>query len=95
MMDFSKVIPVLKRNRQFSLDRKSRWDLCLAMKAEDANVNFYSIRPLGNEFVSWIDGKRSVEEIATAVSCEYSIKIKPEHVMKYLQYMKDRGFVDF
>jgi hypothetical protein len=94
-MDYSKVVPTLKKNERFTLDRQSRWDLCLEMKAYDSNVNFYSIRPLGNEFANWIDGKRSVEEIATAVSCEYSIKIKPEHVLKYLQHMKDKGLVHF
>jgi len=94
-MDLSRIIPVVKRNERFNLDRKSRWDLCLEMKAHDPNVNFYGIRPLGNEFANWVDGKRSVPEIATAVSCEYSIKIKPERVMKYLQHMKDQGLIDF
>jgi len=40
------------------------------MKEVDPDVNFYSIRPLSHEFMNFIDGERTVEEIAEAVGYE-------------------------
>jgi len=63
------------------------------MKEVDPDVNFYSIRPLSHEFMNFIDGERTVEEIAEAVGYEYGVKIKGEHVLLFLNHLKEKGLI--
>ena len=74
-------------------DFNLRWEMCKKMRKVDANVNFYSIRPISHEFVNFIDGKRSVEEIASAVGYEYNIKIEGRHVLLLLNDLEKRGLI--
>ncbi|GAF79329.1 unnamed protein product, partial [marine sediment metagenome] len=72
-----------------------RWKMCNKMKEVDPDVNFYSIRPLSHEFMNFVDGNRTIEEIANAVGYEYDMKIKGEHVLIYFTYFKDKGLLTF
>jgi hypothetical protein len=83
----SKQLPVTRPN--FRL----RWEMCDRMKEFDPDVNFYSIRPLSHEFMNFMDGERTVEEIAKAVGYEYGIKIKGEHAMLLFTHLKERGLI--
>ena len=96
--DVTKTVPqklpgeeLLVARPDFSL----RWEMCNKMKEVDPDVNFYSIRPLSHEFMNFVDGNRTIEEIANAVGYEYGMKIKGEHVLIYFIYLKDRGILTF
>ena len=72
-----------------------RWEMCNKMKKIDPDVNFYSIRPLSHEFMNFVDGKLTIEEIAAAVGYEYGLKIKGEHVLLLFKDLKKKGFLTF
>ena len=74
-------------------DFNLRWEMCRNMREVDADVNFYSIRPLSHEFMNFIDGKHSVEKIASAVGYEYNIKIDEKNVLLLLKDLEKRGLI--
>ena len=81
------MLPVTRPD--FSL----RWEMCNLMKEIDPDVNFYSIRPLSHEFMNFIDGERTVEEIASAVGYEYGVKIIGEHALLLFTHLEERGLI--
>ena len=74
-------------------DFRLRWEMLNRMKKVDPDVNFYSIRPLSHEFINFIDGERTVEEVATVVGYEYGLKIKGEHVLLLFIFLEERGLI--
>ena len=96
--DPKKTVPKRIRGIEIPVSRPDfhlRWDICNKMKKVDSDVNFYSIRPLSHEFINFIDGKRTVEEIAEAVGYEYGIKIVGEHVLLLFAHLEDRDLIIF
>ena len=94
--DPGKTIPENIEGKELPVARpdfRLRWEMCDLMKEVDPDVNFYSIRPLSHEFMNFIDGERTVEEIATAVGYEYSVKIKGEHVLLLFAHLEGRGLI--
>lgn len=77
------------------LTREIRWKLCKIMKKVDNNVNFYATRPLNDEFINFINGKRTISDIADAVGYEYGMRIKGEHVLMFLLPLKEKGYLSF
>jgi len=95
--DVTKIVPHKVEGEYASarLEFNLRWEVCKKMKEIDPDVNFYSIRPLSQEFMNFIDGKRTIYEIATAVGYEYGFKINGEHVLQLFNYFKEKGLLTF
>jgi len=93
--DIEKTVPkrTVKSIRIPRLKYKFRLELCQKMKEIDDDINFYSLRPLTHEFLNFIDGKRTISEIAEAVGYEYGVKIKGEHVLLFMQSLKEEGYI--
>ena len=93
--DLEKTVPkrIVQPIRIPRLKYKFRWELCQKMKKVDDDINFYSLRPLTHEFLNFIDGKRTISEIAEAVGYEYCVKIKGEHVLLFMQSLKEDGYL--
>jgi len=94
--DVTKTIPKKLPGKELPVARPNfflRWEMCNKMKEVDSDVNFYSIRPLSHEFMNFVDGKRNIEEIATAVGYEYGVKIKGEHVLLLFENLHDEGSI--
>lgn len=64
------------------------------MKEIDPNVNAFGIRALTAEIVNFIDGEKSIREIAESVGFEYDLKIEPVHVLEFLVKVEELGYVD-
>jgi len=95
--DVTKTVPKKMPGKDLPVARPDfflRWEMCNKMKKVDPDVNFYSIRPLSHEFMNFVDGKRTIEEIATAVGYEYGVKIKGEHVLLLFEHLHDEGSLD-
>ena len=73
----------------FKYQAALRWDFEFRIKLlekmwkEDNNINGNCLRALTSEFINFSDGRKTIEEIATAVGFEYDIKINPEHVLEF------------
>jgi hypothetical protein len=94
--DVKKTVPQKMPGKELPVARPDfflRWEMCNKMKEVDPDVNFYSIRPLSHEFVNFIDGKRTIDDIASSVGYEYGMKIKGEHVLLLFKYMHDNGLL--
>lgn len=94
--DPRKTVPKNLEGKELPVTRpdfRLRWEMCNRMKETDPDVNFYSIRPLSHEFMNFIDGARTVEEIAKAVGYEYGVKIKGEHVLLLFAHLEERGLI--
>lgn len=91
-----KTIPKRIKGMELPVSRpdfRLRWEMHNRMKEVDPDVNFYSIRPLSHEFMNFIDGERTVEEVATAVGYEYGFRIEGEHVLLLLIHLEERGLI--
>ena len=64
------------------------------MKKIDPNVNAFGIRALTAEIVNFIDGEKSIREIAESVGFEYDLKIEPAHVLEFLVKVEELGYID-
>ena len=64
------------------------------MKKIDPNVNTFGIRALTAEIVNFIDGEKSIREIAESVGFEYDLKIEPAHVLEFLVKVEELGYID-
>jgi len=64
------------------------------MREIDPNVNAFGIRALTAEIVNFIDGEKSIREIAESVGFEYDLKIEPVHVLEFLMKVEELGYVD-
>ena len=94
--DVTKTVPQIIPGKELPVARPDfffRWEMCRKMKEVDPDVNFYSIRPFSHEFVNFIDGKRTIEEIASSVGYEYGVKIIGEHVLLLFKHMHDKGLL--
>jgi len=82
-----------KDRAQMSRDNAFRLELYKAMKEVDKDMNFYSLRPMTHEMIGFVDGKRTVSDIAQAVGYEYQVIIKPEHVLEFFRMLEQRGYL--
>ena len=97
--DVKKIIPEIKtieiRTRRGQLSYEARWELYKNMKKVDKDINFYSLRPLTGELLNFIDGKRTIQDIADAVGYEYGVKIRGEDFLTFLIPQKEAGIITF
>ena len=93
--DVTKTIPhkVQGINQRVNVVFHAKWELTNMMKTVDPDVNFYSTRPLFHELFNFIDGKRTISEIAAAVGYEYGVKIDSEHVLILFKSLEEKGLL--
>ena len=96
-IDCENTIPTLLGNTLIPnrLTREFRWKLYELMKKIDSNINFYSTRPLNHEFLNFINGKRTISDIADAVGYEFGMRISGEHVLMFLLPHEEKGYLSF
>lgn len=91
-----RLIPdAFKYQTAFRWQYNFREQLCKKMKRVDKNINVFGIRALTAEIINFIDGRRTISEVAESVGYEYGVKIKPEHVLEFLLKAKEQGYIHF
>ena len=97
--DAKKTIPEIKeiviRNGGGRLSYEARWELYKNMNEVDKDINFYALRPLTGELLNFIDGKRTIQDIADAVGYEYGVKIRGEDFLTFLIPQEEAGIIKF
>ena len=63
------------------------------MEAQDNRFLFYSLRVMNDEVWNFIDGKRSVGEIAESVCMEFGFELEPALFLPLVQELLDRGLI--
>ena len=63
------------------------------MHARDTRIKFDSLRIIGDEVWNFIDGRRSVNDIAEAIAAEFDFDLEPRHILKLFQGLEAQGFV--
>ncbi len=72
------------------------WDLYTMwqeMEARDPKMRYDSLRIIGDEIWNFVDGKRSVNEIAEAIGSEFDFDLESRHVLKLFEGLVSEGFV--
>lgn len=65
------------------------------MAAQDSRIVFDSLRPMGDELWNFVDGHRTVEEIAEVVCIEFGFELEPELFCPLLDGMAKIGLIEF
>ena len=65
------------------------------LAAEDENAGFNSLRVICDETEAFIDGRRTVGEIADAVGFEFDLKIGPLPIYAILRGLETAGYIEF
>ena len=65
--------------------------LAQAMAGQDKRIIFDSLRPMGDEFWNMVDGRRTVAEIAEAVSLEFGFRIGAELFVPFAEGLIKAG----
>ena len=72
------------------------WDLYemwQEMEGRDPKMRYDSLRIIGDEIWNFVDGKRSVNEIAEAIGAEFDFDLESRHVLRLFQGLVAEGFV--
>ncbi len=64
------------------------------MNARDPRVRYDSLRIVGDEIWNLTNGRRSVNEIANAISAEFNFDLEPNHILELFEGLSREGFVD-
>ena len=63
------------------------------MEARDPKMRFDSLRIIGDELWMFIDGERTVNQIAEAIGSEFDFDLEPRHILTLVQGMANEGLV--
>ena len=69
------------------------YDMWQEMEGRDPKMRYDSLRIIGDEIWNFVDGKRSVNDIAAAIGAEFDFDIESRHVLKLFQGLVKEGFV--
>ena len=72
------------------------WDLYTMwqeMEARDPKMRYDSLRIIGDEIWNFVDGKRSVNDIAEAIGSEFDFDLESRHVLKLFEGLVNEGYV--
>ena len=72
------------------------WDLYTMwqeMEARDPKMRYDSLRIIADEIWNFVDGKRSVNDIAEAIGSEFDFDLESRHVLKLFEGLVSEGFV--
>ena len=63
------------------------------MNARDPRVRYDSLRIVGDEIWNLTNGRRSVNDIANAISAEFNFDLEPNHILELFEGLSREGFV--
>ena len=63
------------------------------MEARDPKMRYDSLRIIGDEIWNFVDGKRSVNEIAEAIGSEFDFDLESRHVLRLFEGLVNEGYV--
>ena len=63
------------------------------MQAQDPTFLFYALRVMNDEVWNFIDGQRSIGEIAESVCMEFGFELAPDLFLPLVEVLVDRGLV--
>lgn len=63
------------------------------MQAQDPTFLFYALRVMNDEVWNFIDGRRSIGEIAEAVCMEFDFELEPGLFLPLVEELVKRGLV--
>jgi hypothetical protein len=63
------------------------------MQAQDSRFLFYALRVMNDEVWNFIDGQRSIGEIAESVCMEFGFELEPGLFLPLVQELVDRGLI--
>ncbi len=69
------------------------YDMWQEMEGRDGKMRYDSLRIIGDEIWNFVDGKRSVNDIASAIGAEFDFDLESRHVLKLFQGLEKEGFV--
>ncbi len=90
------VIPSRAVNRRVGLSGVDYWGLVKMseeMEARDPKMRFDSLRIIGDELWMFIDGERTVNQIAEAIGAEFDFDLEPRHILTLVKGMANEGLV--
>ena len=61
---------------------------------KDPRINFTSLRIIGDELWNFIDGHRSIREIAVAVQFEFNYEIDVKHFIEMFLTIEQSGYIE-
>ena len=64
------------------------------MQSQDPKFLFYSLRVMNDEVWNFIDGERSIGEIAESVCMEFEFDLSPELFLPLVEVLVDEGLVE-
>ena len=70
------------------------WDLYemwQEMEGRDPKMRYDSLRIIGDEIWNFVDGKRSVNQIARAIGAEFDFDLESRHVLRLFQGLEKEG----
>jgi Coenzyme PQQ synthesis protein D (PqqD) len=68
-------------------------EVAAAMAAEDPRIIFDSLRPMGDEFWNFIDGQRTVREIAELLCLQFGFDLSPDRFVPLAEGMAEKGLI--
>lgn len=74
----------------------SYWDLYRIseeMHARDPRMIYDSLRIIADEIWNFVDGKRTVNDIAWEIGAEFDFDLDPKHVLELIKGLEEQGFV--
>lgn len=98
--EFVHLVPVRTSDedglvRWAGLEYRDLLDIADMLAAADPEAGWRSVRVVSDETWNFIDGHRSVEDIADSVGFEFDLEIPPEPIYRILQGLADAGHVEF
>lgn len=63
------------------------------MEAQDEKFLFYTLRVMNDEVWNFIDGQRTIGEIAESVCMEFGFELEPALFLPLVQELVDRGLI--
>ena len=63
------------------------------LEARDPTTTYASLQVIADEAWNYADGKRTVNQIAEAISAEFDFDLEPRHVLQLFQGLARQGYV--
>lgn len=65
------------------------------LQTEDPRIVFDSLRPMGDELWNFVDGRRTIQEIADVVCFEFDFDLDPENFLGMFAALERDGLIAF
>jgi len=97
--EFARLVPVKKAGgrvqRWAGLDYGDLLEIADALNEDDPNAGWRSLRVICDEAWNFVNGERSVQEIADAVGFEFDLVVTAAPIYRILQGLETEGYLVF